>query len=185
MVRISTQRACSRSNRLRRLGGQTGEQVEQRWRGRAGVATAAAIRRAPIILTSIALRNRGIDTSPVEIRQLARGDQRQQHRRERREHRGRGAAAEQQQVPAEEERLPHVVRHRRFARRAGGRRRRGWQRRGQSSPARVEASSLSMVSRMSKQRSTNSGSRCISLGGRCGAGSAISRRIVPGADEKT
>ena len=34
-------------------------------------------------------------------------------------------------------------------------------------------------------RSTNSGSRCISFGGRCGAGRPSPCRIVPGAEEKT
>ena len=41
-----------------------------------------------------------------------------------------------------------------------------------------------MMSRISKTFSMNSGSRCISFGGRSGGGTSISRRIVPGADEK-
>ena len=73
-----------------------------------------------------------------------------------------------EQVPPEKERFADVVRHARLSGRARRLCRR--LRFAQSSPARVEASSLSMMSRMSKQRSTNSGSRCISFGGRCGAG---------------
>ena len=42
-----------------------------------------------------------------------------------------------------------------------------------------------MMSRISHTRSTNAGSRSISFGGWVGGGTAISRMIVPGADENT
>src|SRR6185295_11000105 len=53
------------------------------------------------------------------------------------------------------------------------------------SPARVDVARLSMRSRISHTRFTKAGSRSISFGGRSGGGTTISRRIVPGAEEKT
>src|SRR4029077_459311 len=123
------------------------------------------------------------------------GQGRQQHGRERRQHRGSHAADEEEQVPPEEERFLHIVGHPGASRRRGplGRlthRSRLFRRivaRGHraQSPARVDVDRLSMMSRISNTRSMNAGSRCISFGGRSGDGTSISRRIVPGDDEKT
>src|SRR5262249_9691724 len=106
---------------------------------------------------------------------------------------GGGAAEEKQQVPSEQEGLFEVVRQPRGLGDFPGALHiprgivtsRHRHPRPQSSPARFEVASASMMSRISQTRSTNGGCRSISLGGRSGGGTSISRRIVPGDDEKT
>ena len=93
-------------------------------------ATAAAVRAAA---SGAAALPRGVHLGvdrraearhrdePGEVRQLARGNQRQQDLGHRRQRGGRGAAREQQQVPPEEKRFLEIVAHAGALRRGGHR----------------------------------------------------------------
>ena len=191
MPRISRQRACSRSKRVRASAGRPASIVTSDDGG--GCGRRRRRRRR--------CRRRGPSRrSPRGTAESRRGRRDRSARPPRRaaaapaasgvSAAAADAAEEEQQVPPEEKRFLQVVRHpgalRRRSRTAGRlRAARPWSVAMRQSPARVDVARLSMMSRISNTRSTNAGSRCISFGGRSGGGTSISRRIVPGDDENT
>src|SRR5205809_779435 len=128
----------------------------------------------------------------TEIDHFSGSDEREQDVRPRREHGRGGSHKTEQQVPPRHERVFQVLQHagatklvsRHENRRASCRPAVERTPRAQS-PARVEGSNRSIMSRRLKTTSRNAGSRCITCAGRSGGGTLTSFSIVPGADEMT
>ena len=178
MPRISTQRACSRSNRARASRGRPAEHRRPATAA-APAAGAQLLRRPPVAWTfaSMAARNRGIgrpgprDRSARRPRRAAAGRRRAASTRQRPRRRGRTAGSIGTGTPPSGSRSYH---RRRAAACSRHERSRVGVSHALSRPRGSSVASVSMISRISNTRSMNAGSRCISFGGRSGAGTAIS-----------
>ncbi len=181
-------RAAARSASARR---RAGRRASRRATAAAVAGPSLALSPAPAwTFASIAARKRGSDDEAGQIGQLAGDDQRQRDVGQRRQRRAGQAAEEEQQVPPEEERLLQVVREPGAAAAASRTDRTGsavdMMFAMRQSPARVRRLRACRWCRGSRRpgRRTPSRAASPSAADRAAARS-ISRRIVPGDDEKT